>query len=205
MSTIAAISATILGILTFLFIFWKKLKEDYTSNIIFTVGFYIIIGILIGGLLTLFLLSSRVPKSAVFNPYGLWFWGSLIGAMVGFFIGVNKYNLRFFEVLEAASLGLIFWFFYLVMGSGSVLFSIVSFALIVVFFVIDKKYKTFSWYRSGRVGFSGLTLLALFFISRSVLAIIYPSMIFFVGRIDAIVSAVVSFIFFLTMYNLSNN
>lgn len=205
MSTIAAILATILGILTFLFIFWKKLKEDYASNIIFTVGFYIVIGILTGALLTLFLLSSRVPKSAVFNPYGLWFWGSLIGAMVGFFAGVNRFNLRFFEVLEAAALGLIFWFLYLALGAGSIVFSLASLVLIVIFFIVDRKYKTFSWYRSGRVGFSGLTLLALFFIVRSVLAIAIPSMIFFVGRVDAIVSAVVSFIFFLTMYNLSNN
>ena len=32
------------GIYVFLFLFWRKLKEDYSQNQIFTVGFYSIIG-----------------------------------------------------------------------------------------------------------------------------------------------------------------
>ncbi|KKU09305.1 MAG: hypothetical protein UX13_C0044G0014, partial [Candidatus Woesebacteria bacterium GW2011_GWB1_45_5] len=43
----------LLGGMIFLFIFWKRLKEDYAHEIIFKSALYILSGILLGGFIAL--------------------------------------------------------------------------------------------------------------------------------------------------------
>ena len=50
---IASIPTNIVGILVFLFLFWKRLRDDYSSEIIFKTAFDILIGIGVGLLFSL--------------------------------------------------------------------------------------------------------------------------------------------------------
>lgn len=59
------------GALIFLFLFWKKLKDDYSSEIIFKSAFSIIIGVLISWGLSLKFLPDT------------YLWLSALGAMGG--------------------------------------------------------------------------------------------------------------------------
>ncbi|KKT67197.1 MAG: hypothetical protein UW61_C0014G0008 [Candidatus Curtissbacteria bacterium GW2011_GWC1_44_33] len=94
---IDSIVTTLAGMILFLFLFWRRLKEDYPSSQIFTTAFYVLVGILLG-----YFVSLRVSPLS-------WFWIELVGITLGFGVGILRYKFRFFEVLEALTLGLLPW------------------------------------------------------------------------------------------------
>jgi hypothetical protein len=211
MSTIPQISGSILGLTIFLFIYWRRLKEDYISDVLFTTGSLIAIGALSGALFFDFL-AARIQGIPNFNPHGMWFWGAVIGVSIFFIIVVSRFKMRFFELLETMGVSFLPWFSILL-----VIEAIKTTQIYVYFFVLlpvftyllfvflETRYKKFTWYKSGRVGFSGLTALAIFFLLRAPIAIVLPDMVSFIGKVDAIASAVVAFLLFFTVYNLSEN
>lgn len=197
---IGNILTTLVGIILFLFLFWKRLKEDYPSSQIFTTSFYVLVGVLLG-----FLVSLKVSPQS-------WFWFELIGIILGLGVGILRYKLRFFEVLEALTLGLLPWLALVFLRDSIINSSLASFlsffavtCLITLFAFLDSHYKNFSWYRSGRIGFSGLTTLGTFFLLRAAVASFFPFVISFVGKYEAILSGVAAFGFFLATFNLARS
>ncbi len=196
---IGSIVTTLAGIILFLFLFWRRLKEDYPSSQIFTTAFYVLVGILLG-----YGVSLKVSRES-------WFWIELAGIILGFGVGILRYKLRFFEVLEALTLGLLPWlglFFLRDSIDNSSLASFLSFfavtCLITLFVFLDSHYKNLSWYRSGRIGFSGLTTLGTLFLLRAAFASFFPFVISFV-KYEAILSGVAAFVFFLATFNLARS
>jgi len=152
----------ILGVILFLFIFWKKLKEDYSSNIIFTTAFAILIGSSLG-----------LTISRIFFP--TWFfWFAFLGSILGMFLMITKFKFRFYETIEALILStiplisLMFFKDSIVNSSlNSFLAFVTSLILIFLSYWFDINYKSFSWYKSGRIGFTGISIAIIFFISRT--------------------------------------
>ena len=188
----------IFSVIIFLFLFWKRLKRDYEDDKIFTVSFYVLFGMLLGYLLS------------VYIAYDWWFWSAFFGSLTGLSIGIYRFKLRVFEVIESwafsslALLGLTFlydWYANINVFSGYALL-IIS-VLLFGFFFLDRHYKNFSWYRSGRIGFSGVTILGLFFIIRAAVATTSVGVVSFVGKSDAIVSSAFAFLAFLALFNLA--
>lgn len=189
---------TIIAVLTFLFVVWKKLKEDYVEAQIFSTGFFVLLGFLFGKLL-----------ADSFSP-GFWFWLSFFGGLIGAILGIIRFNLRVYETLEALVLGcltiltiLFLYDFFLRMDLFSGLSSIVTFGLIIFYQILDSHYKRFTWYKSGRVGFSGLTVVGVFFLIRVIVALSGIDVLSFVGKNDAILSGIFAFISFLSIFNLA--
>ncbi len=187
-----------LSSLLFLFVFWTRLKEDYTQNQIFTTGFYVLLGMGCGNILA-------------DNYFGLWwFWTGLAGGVLGLVMGIRHFRLRVFEAMEAFVIAGLSLFFIVSLSELIRAYSLSSLALtlgiasfIVLFLFLDAHYKKFSWYKSGRVGFSGLTVLGLFFLIRSVVAMGNLSVLSFAGDLEVVLSGVISFTSFMTVYNLS--
>jgi len=189
---------TFLASLFFLFGIWNRLKEDYPAEKIFTLGFYTLLGIALGSILA----DNFFPS--------WWFWLSLLGAFVASVFGITRFKMRFFETIEALVYGLIILLllvslYQLIVFEASIwTYSFLFLAvMILIFHLLDRSYKKFSWYRSGRVGFTGMAILGLFFLSRSLLVLTLPNVVSFVGRIDAVLSAAISFFSFLAIFNLS--
>lgn len=192
-----------LGILGYLFFVWRRLKDDYSANVVFSTS--------------LIILSSSFVLSGIFTHFasGLWFWGGIVGILVSFGISVYKYKLKFYESLEAFGIGffiilsMIFLADSIIASSISSLgFFLVILALIILFFVMEMKYKDLSWYKSGKVGFSGLFILGIFFVIRSLIAIVYPHVLSYLvtfSLLDAILSALVGLAMFLVLYKLSKS
>lgn len=189
---------TLITVLLFLFSFWKKLKEDYTQNQIFTTGFYILLGIGAGNIIAVNLLPAW------------WFWLSLTGGVIGLIIGKIKFSLRILEAIDAfvsASLFLLAgsflasWYFgknnLFLVGSG------ICILLIGLYKYLNEHYKRFTWYKSGRIGFSGLAVSGAFFLIRSLIALTNPNMLSFVGSPDVFLSGILAFVSFLALFNLS--
>ncbi len=201
-----------LGFLPFLFVFWGRLKEDYTSGQMFATGFYIIFAALVLALIGLFLLPDLLHASPIFSPTGLWFWGGVLGFVIGLILAIWKLNLKFFESFEAAGIGFFIWlalvFFIDALKNSSVVSLIaltVIIGLILLFFFFDARYKKFTWYRSGKIGFAGVASLGVFFFIRTVIALFFPFVLSLIGRVDALLSGAVSFILFLLLYNLAES
>lgn len=192
--------ACLVGILLFLFIFWKKLKEDYSSNIVFSLSFFILSGVLLGYL-----------TSEYFFPHWF-FWLEAFGAFLGFTIGIIKYNTRFFETFEALFIAFMPWLtlFYLAElinkpSLGIAVVTFLNFGLILLFDFVSTRYKNFSWYKSGKIGLAGLLTSGVFFLTRAAIASLLPSVVSFSGRSETVLSGVCAFTIFLLIYNLSKD
>lgn len=186
------------AVILYLFLYWRRLKEDYPQQSIFSTAFFMLIGIVIFSIISAYFRESW------------WFWFAVAGALIGFLLAVLKFGLKITENLDASFLALntlaVASYFYLGSINGNFsayLLVLLHLVLYLLFWVFDENYKKFRWYRSGKIGFAGFMTLGIYFLSRSLIALYYPDMISFVGEIDAIVSGVLAFISFLGLYNLS--
>lgn len=183
--------ANFFGILLFLFLFWKKLKEDYHYEKIFNLGLISILGLTIGHLIA----------SSYFIDYRFWF--QFLGLGLGFILGIYWQKIKFFESLDALIVSILPWFSLAYLSQAIQNSSLVSFVvfwaglfLIFVYFYLDSQYRKFIWYKSGRVGFSGLTVVSIFFALRILISN---------SVVESYISGAVAFVFFLLLFNLSKN
>lgn len=167
-------------------------------NQIFTTAFYSLALLLCGYLISYYFVKNLI------------FWLPVLGVSVGLMIGIFKYKLKILEVLEAGVLGLISLSSFVLLAELIVskdtfyLFGVIVMGLLVLlFFLLDKYYKSFAWYKSGRIGFSGLTVTAIFFMIYSIVAITLSSMISFVESKDALVAIALSLVAFLVVFKLA--
>ncbi|KKQ51689.1 MAG: hypothetical protein UT19_C0012G0009 [Candidatus Woesebacteria bacterium GW2011_GWB1_39_10b] len=189
-----------MAVILFLFLFWRRLKEDYTQNQIFTTAFYTLLGFSLGSIVS----DNFAPD--------WWFWTSFLGGSLGIFVGTIRFNLRVFEALEAGILSSLilygFVFFYNWINTNKVtsgLGALATSVLLIIFVFLDRRYKTFSWYKSGKVGFSGMTVLGSLFLVRAIIATRDVGVLSFVGNKDVVLSAIVSFVSFLILFNLARS
>lgn len=210
MSTFPLILAVFLGSILYLFVYWRRLREDYSSSLIFESGFLYLLGVLVGVFVSQFIFSKSLVNSYFFDKGGLWFWGGVIGFTVSFLLGTYIRKIRFYESFEAAGVGMLYLVFLVLLilpisqnKIANFLPAAIAALTLALYYFLDKRYKSFSWYKSGRVGFSGLTAFGVFFLARAVVAVLSPHMISFVGIIDAVLSAVIAFLAFFNVYNLS--
>lgn len=197
---VITILLNVFAFFVFLFLVWKRLKEDYPVENVFSLSFMTVFGLILG-----YLLAKR------FLP-DYWFWMILLGVLIGFTFGVVKLRLKFYETFEALFLGLLSWFgiywMYIFIKTPSITSFLATLLLIcylVLFYLLDSNYKNFTWYKSGRIGFSGLVTAGLFFLTRSAIASFFPFMLSFSGKTDVYLSGITSFVMFLLVYNLSRN
>ncbi|HKC04767.1 MAG TPA: hypothetical protein VKC54_02760 [Patescibacteria group bacterium] len=194
---IASFVAEFSGILIFLFIFWKRLKEDYSSEIIFRTASFVLTGILISWLISL----------RFYPPAFLWF--EFLGALAGLSVASFTLRLRFYETLEALIVASLPWLSFLFLKDSVTESSLISFfvflavlVFIFVFYYLDIHYKRFSWYKSGKIGFSGLATIGLIFAVRSAIALSGITVISFLSRIEAYVSGIAAILAFTLLFNL---
>jgi hypothetical protein len=179
----------IVGVLFFLFIFWERLNEDYSSDVIFQVATAVLAGIAVG------LIAAKLFAPAWF------FWISTLGALAGMSLMLVKFKLRFYETLEAlflAAMPAISIVFFKDSISRSALNSFLAFVgtLVLIFLAywFDLNYKNFSWYKSGRIGFAGLAVAIIFFLARVMVVIFGFDVVSFVGRSEVLVSGLAALI-----------
>jgi hypothetical protein len=194
---LANLAVTILALLVFLFLFWKRLKEDYAAEIIFKAATYILVGIGIAWV-----------ASAKFFPAWL-FWASLAGGLIGLGFAILRFRVKFYETLEAFIISSLPWLGLIFLMDSVTHSSLSSFSaflaiLILVFvtYYFDTHYKGYAWYKSGKIGFAGLAIAVIFFLLRTLLAIAKVTMLSFVGRGEAIISAMMASISLILLFNL---
>lgn len=158
-----------LAVFIFAFIIWKKLREDYPNELIFS--------------FTLALLASGSSGWWIFQKFAtpFAFWGVFVLPVILGLYFVKKFDMRPFEVIDAVAVS---WFWFAFLGTaGSLLAtlqmpSILSLPQVLIplvslgmysFFI--RNYRSFSWYPSGKVGFAGIASLALYFLLFAVFSL----------------------------------
>lgn len=189
--------ANLLGISVLIYVFWKKLKDDYHYEKIFNLAFV---------LLTFFIVSVIITK---FIPSDFNFWISLFALSLGFYIGIRKQKMSLFESLDAFVVGSLPWLGLVYLfdtTKNSSLYSFIGFwfALICIFLYsfISSTYKGYSWYKSGRVGIAGVITGIVFFALRIISSIFMPSMLFIADGFEIYLSLSGALLFFILLYNL---
>ncbi len=194
---ITGITTSLFAVLFFLFLFWKRLKEDYATEIVFRASAFILVG-----------LGTGLIFSLIYFPEWF-FWSSLAGGMVGLYISILRLKVKFYETLEAfvfSSIPLVGMMFIKHSVESSSLSSFLGFlAVLLLAFLahfFDSHYKGFNWYKSGKVGFAGLAVAAIFFLARFTLAIFKVTVLSFLGPSEVIISGIVGATSFLLLFNL---
>lgn len=194
------IIANLVGVLLLFYFFWKRLKDDYHYEKIFNLGFVILASLVLG----LF-----ISKYTVID---YWFWITLFTTAVSFLVCIRSQKIKFYDSLDGLVIGILPLLglnFLIDAIKRSSLSSFLTFwtvlILVFLFFFLDSQYKRFGWYKSGRVGFTGLAIICLFFLTRVIIYLIYPETISFVMPYDIFISSTFAFLFFLILYRLSIN
>lgn len=194
------IIANILGIFILFYFLWNKLKDDYQYEKIFNLAFIVLFGLILG-----FLISKYFLKD-------YWFWTCLLGILLGFSIGLKKQKMKFFESFEGLVIGSISWISLLFLTdsiNNSSLSSFIAFWMtlvcVFIFFFAASHYRSFTWYKSGRVGFSGVTTALVFFIFRTIASLFFKNVISLSGKFEIYLSSSVALILFLILYSLSKS
>jgi len=192
------IIANIVGCLALFYLLWKKLKEDYHYERIFNLCFSLLIGVIIS-----FFASKYFLKD-------YWFWIYVLGVSLSFTFGIIRQKIKFFESFEGLVIGILPWlglYFFVEAIRMSSLFNFVAFwivlLLVFIFFFLDSQYRKYTWYKSGKVGFSGVVTTILFFLIRSILGIFFPNIASLAPNFESILSGTFAFSFFLLLYNLA--
>lgn len=187
-----------LAVVVALFVFWRRLKEDYDSKEIFATASYILLASLLGVLATQYWLHS----------FAFLTWAT--GGFIGLVAGVRRFKLRFYETFEAYILAILYLLGLVALGglvlgpSFASLYKLFALWVLVVFYhVLNANYHNFSWYASGRAGFAGLTAAGVGLLARVVAVLAMPAGFIAAGKSEALVDGTLSFVFFLLVFNLS--
>ncbi len=193
MSTFFSILFFLIAAFSFSFVLWRKLKDDYYNAEIFKFTIFIFIGFVAGWWIALSFANSFSFWITIIAPF-------IVGSYVH-----RRLGLRFFEVIDALAPA---WFAFLFFSySGVFLSHIINQNSLVLkiptWFVLAEivlalfstvfyryllvRYRRFSWYPSGKVGFAGLASTGIYFIVRSLInivaSIISPTIFLNLGRV----------------------
>jgi hypothetical protein len=188
----------VISFFIYLFFLWKFLREDYDPHRVFSFGIATFIATLIGTGVGIWMGN-------------VWFWTGLMGYVVMTIILARKFEFRIVEIIEASTPGYFVIYlailFYGLSNSGglaTIILLAVTFLLLILFFVLKRNYKRFTWYKSGRLGFASLISIGLLFLVRAITSVVAPDVVSHIGVVGFIPSAILSFFSFFTVYNLSN-
>lgn len=181
----------------FLFVLWKNLKEDYLSPAIFSHGFLTIFGIITAYFISHFFLPIW------------WFWLAALSTVLVSAYSVLVLKFKANEVVDATIAGLYPWIIIIFLIDSVRVKSVYSLggffvilAIYLLYHFLNSQYKKFTWY-SGKVGFSGLSTIALFFLFRAISSLFFVDMLSFVGKSEVFLSAGAAFISFLGVFHLA--
>ncbi len=204
----------LIGFLAFFFssfIFWRRLREDYAPGKIFSFTLILLLGGLVGSFL-----ASLFPFSSG-NLAAFWLSFLLVSLLTLYL--VKKLDLRLFEVLDSLVPSTLFFMFIYGLGLGFSKIPMGGFDIgllveaglalfgLITYRFFQGRYRRFSWYPSGRVGFLGLATLTVYFFVRFLVAILFPVVLSFpsvqnvhVPNVHAIMSLVLSLFFLFVVY-----
>ncbi|MCX7928307.1 MAG: hypothetical protein N2558_01310 [Patescibacteria group bacterium] len=180
-----------------IFFLWRRLREDLSENLIFSLGLSIF------GLTSLFLIPSYFYKDAIF-------WFVLLGLGVSVYIQSKKKKVKFFEIVDVLTISCLWCFFAraaILLGFKRDFAELINFcsvvSLIFLYHFVFRSYKQFVWYKSGRIGIAGVITLFAFFLGRFLVGVFLPDVLSLNSRLEMSFSLLFLFLVLFGFYKLN--
>jgi hypothetical protein len=157
------------------FVIWKRMKEDFQNDEIFTFNFILVIWIVAGALAGGWL---------EWGGFGLISgWGMVITGVAALWQWCMRYKWDFWELADFLAilalwmwlLGSIAWGPEAKWGAGGAILGIILISL------VKNNYKKFRWYKSGRVGITALAAICYFSAAQISIAMALPVKVYWGG------------------------
>ena len=184
----------------YFFLFWKALREDLHEKSLFQSSLFVYISILLLSVVGV-LVSSFIPQSVIFNPGSVWFFGGVIAFFGSIALLVKGVNVAAGILTDALLPGVLMMLG--VVSTRDLKSFVVVLATLGIYLVFKKFYKRIRWYKSGRPGFAAFAAICCLFILRIVFALNSSPVLFSIGRVDILLSAVIVFLSAFAIYNQS--
>ncbi len=189
--------ANILGISLFLFILWKKLRDDYLSQQIFSTGFFIATLIMV----------LKITYYLLNYPDNIFI--IILILAISAIVAIRRFRFNTLEFTDSLVISFLSWHaisqlaYILKLDLQAALELLASCILIFVFLFLQPRYKSFNFYKSGKIGFCGMAVISLYFLYRTAIAMISDDMLFFSKFVDLSIALTVFLVSTLTTINLS--
>lgn len=184
---------SIIGIILFLYLVWRNLKEDYKSEYLISYTWLALLGFFVGGRLTFGLINWGVWNESIWNWFNFWqFKGlNLIGGYLFLVLTtflVSKYrNWKMWSFAEdSVNFFIVFIFFLLTdelisskFNFKNILFLVILLIGFVLALWLKGKYRSFVWYKSGKKGFVFFAVNFLVFLLLSFVSLLFREQLIF--------------------------
>jgi len=167
----------VVGIIVFLYLFWRNLKDDYESPKVITLSWLTLLGFLVVGRIGYGLIHFGVWKNfsewiSVWNVPGMSYIGSCLGLFLTSLIYVKKQGWKFFAFMEdSLSAFLVLIGFLLadeLVRTKFELINLIYLGIVILAYFLYRffkgRYRSFVWYKSGKKGFAFLVTTFLIFL-----------------------------------------
>lgn len=189
----------VLGIILFLYLLWRNLRENYDDQKIVTFSWLALLGFLLFGRLFYGLIhwgiwnDDLVDWVLVGSKPGMSYIGGYLGIILISWLFTRKEQWKFFNFMEdlvrpflvMSGFFMLDELFRSKFSLELVFFLVLIILMFPLFIFITNRYRSFVWYRSGKKGFVLLLLNFLFFLGIGGLLILFK---------DSLVNVVLSFI-----------
>ncbi len=189
----------VLGIILFLYLLWRNLRENYDDQKIITFSWLALLGFLLFGRLFYGLIhwgiwnDDLVDWVLVGSKPGMSYIGGYLGIILISWLFTRKEQWKFFNFMEdlvrpflvMSGFFMLDELFRSKFSLELVFFLVLIILMFPLFIFITNRYRSFVWYRSGKKGFVLLLLNFLFFLGIGGLLILFK---------DSLVNVVLSFI-----------
>lgn len=178
----------LIGILIYLYFLWKNLRKNYEEDKIIELGWVSLLAFLVGGRLGYGLINWGVWKSLgdwflVYSVSGFDYISAGIFLWLATFLWSRLKNVG--KLVIADDMVLMFWLMVVMFLIDEYVRSIFDTRVISLLiasilsmgggYIIVEKYRSFSWYKSGKKGFVYLFSMMVFFLISYVLSFIFDS------------------------------
>ena len=199
----------VLGIIVFLYLLWRNLKENYDDQKLITFSWLALLGFLIFGRFFYGLFNWGVWNNdlidwiSVTNKPGMSYIGGYLGLILTSWLFARKEQWKFFAFMEDLSRPFLAMVSFFMLDEFlrskfdlmSFLFLILMVLLFPLFGFLTKKYRSFVWYKSGKKGFTLLALNFLFFLIVALLLILFKESI-----VNIVLASIISLVSFIGLF-----
>lgn len=177
----------ILGLVIFMYLLWRDLRDDYGDQKIINYAWIALLGFLVGGRVVYGLINwgvwndSWISWLSVWNKPGTNYLGSYLGLILASWLVALKNQWKFLSLMDdivkptlVLSSVLMFdeWLRSNFFIKSMIYLGLLMFDVVLVNW-LKKRYRSFSWYKSGKKGFVVLFNNLLFFLAVFIVLIIY--------------------------------
>lgn len=177
----------VIGVLLFVYLMWRNLRENYEEDKIVTYSWIALLGFFVGGRITYGLVNfgvwndSLVSWFAVWDKPGINYIGAVLGLMLVNFLFAKANNWKIIPFCEDGLVNSLLLLVFLIVdefvrsrfdlkAGVYVLFLIL---MIFVAGLAKKKYRSLVWYKSGKKGFAFLSTSFLSFLLLGLLGLYF--------------------------------